>query len=163
MKIVVFSDIHGSQEITQRILDFNPDRDYTISLGDSELRNNFLQDNDVIMVKGNYPRDPGMFYDRDIKLGGIKIFMTHGHRWGVRRSLAKLGKMGMERGYDLILYGHTHIANISKIHDNFILNPGSAKSPRTSLPPTYLIVNIMDGNMTFTFKDAYTNQTIEVT
>lgn len=162
MKIVVFSDVHGEQRIVERILGFNPDRDFTLSLGDSELRRDYLENLNIILVRGNYPRDPGQFYDRDITIGGKKIFMTHGHKWGVRRGVAKLGKMAMERGYDVVLYGHTHIAALTKIHQTFIINPGSARSPRTSLPPTYLIIEINKGDMTFTFKDAFTNQTIEV-
>ncbi|MCK5388336.1 MAG: hypothetical protein KAJ22_03545 [Candidatus Izimaplasma sp.] len=55
MKVVVFSDAHGCKIIIERIISFNPDANYFISLGDSELPLDFLMDLDIIAIKGNYP------------------------------------------------------------------------------------------------------------
>ena len=68
MKIVVFSDAHGNKKAIERILDFNPDATHIISLGDSELRHNYLLDLNIIAVKGNYPLDGGIGYESILEI-----------------------------------------------------------------------------------------------
>ena len=62
MKLVVFSDAHGNKQAVERIINYNKDTDYLISLGDSELPLSFLQSKNIIMIKGNYPLDAGFKY-----------------------------------------------------------------------------------------------------
>lgn len=162
MKIVVFSDVHGEKVIVEKILGFNPDADYVLSLGDTELQEDFLRTNDIIYVRGNYPRDPGFLFDSNITLEEKKIFFTHGHKYKVGRSLAKLIKHAITKEFDIVLYGHTHIAAIDIVSGITLVNPGSCSKPRTSLPPTYLIINIEKGVTTFTFNDSLTNKQIEI-
>ncbi len=161
MKVVVFSDVHGEKMIVDKILDFNPDADYVLSLGNTELDESYLRSKDIIYVKGNYPRDPGFLYESDIKLEGKRIFFTHGHKYKVSRTLSKLVKMAITKEYDILLYGHTHIAAIDTIQGKILVNPGSCSKPRTNLPPTYLIITFNEGEPSFTFKESLTNETIE--
>lgn len=161
MKIVVFSDVHGEKEIVNKIVDFNPNADYILSLGDTELDESFLRSHDIVFVRGNYPRDPGFLYDTDITLEGKKIFLTHGHKYKVGRSLTKLIKHAIGKDFDIVLYGHTHIAALDINHGITFINPGSCAKPRNTLPPTYLIIDINEGVTTFTFKESLTNKTIE--
>lgn len=162
MKIVVFSDAHGEKGIINRIINYNPDADYIISLGDSELNQQFLQDLDIIAIKGNYPRDPGFAYEGELNVEGKKIYMTHGHKFGVHKKLTKLSSHALKNEYDLALYGHTHIARVDKIANTILANPGSVKSPRNSVPPSYMIITIEEGNFIFTYKEAFTNELIKV-
>jgi putative phosphoesterase len=162
MKLVIFSDAHGYKEIVQRILDFNSDTDYFISLGDSELQLDFLVDNDIIPIKGNYPRDAGLVYEKDLVIEGKKIFLTHGHKYGVHRGLKKLAKYCISKNCDISLYGHTHIASLVNIGTVTFVNPGSCARSRNELPPTYLIIIIEEDKVTYTFKESLTNTTIEV-
>ncbi len=161
MKVIVFSDAHGSRVLVERIISFNPDADYFISLGDSELSLDFLLDLDIIPIKGNYPRDAGLAYDKILKIEGRKIYLTHGHKYGVQKSLMKLLKYVLGQDFDLVLYGHTHIARVDNINGMLIMNPGSIKSPRSKTAPSYLILNITKDEITYTFKEAETNITIE--
>ncbi len=162
MKLVVFSDAHGYKAIVQRILDFNIDADYFISLGDSELRLDYLVDNDIIPIKGNYPMDAGLAYEKDIIIAGKKIFLTHGHKYGVHRGLKNLAKYCISENFDISMYGHTHIASLVKIGSVTFVNPGSCARSRNELPPTYLIIIIEEEKVTYTFKESLTNKTIEV-
>lgn len=162
MKLVVFSDAHGNKDMVEKILIFNPDADYFISLGDSELQQEFLQENDVVMIKGNSSRDAGFVYERELTVSGVKIFLTHGHKFAVQRGLAKLGKLAINKEYNLVLFGHTHQAIKTTISNIWFVNPGSCSRPRNTLPPSYLVINIIEGELTFTFKESYTNQEIEV-
>jgi len=163
MKVVVFSDVHGNRDILERIISFNPDAEYFISLGDSELPLSYLTDLDIIAIKGNYPRDAGFAYESEMKLNGVKIFITHGHKYGVHKGLKKILHKGFKGEYDLILYGHTHVARVDKADNLKLINPGSVYRPRSKEPASYLILNIeKDGTYEYVFKEAETNQLLEI-
>jgi len=162
MKIVVFSDAHGNKKAIERILDFNPDATYLISLGDSEFRHKYLLDLNIIAVKGNYPLDGGIGYESILEIEGKKIFMTHGHKYGVRRDIRELVTKADETGVDIVLFGHTHIPYINKLNGVYYMNPGSIISPRSKHVPSYLILNIEKGKeITYVFKEAQTNSLID--
>jgi putative phosphoesterase len=162
MKVVVFSDAHGNKQAIKRIIEFNPDADYVISLGDSECRHSFLLDLDIIAIKGNYPRDGGDSYESILEIEGKRLFLTHGHKFGVGNDLEKLLNKGKSIGADVLLYGHTHVPKLNVIEKIIFLNPGSISSPRCKTPPSYLILNIEKGKeMTYIFKESQTNLLIE--
>ncbi len=161
MKVVVFSDAHGNKTIVERIISFNPDADYFISLGDSELPIGFLMDLDIIPIKGNYPRDAGFVFERTVEVENKVIFLTHGHKYGVHKSLKKLLHHAMRIECDIVLYGHTHIARVDKVNNLLLINPGSIRNPRSKIVPSYLILNITKDSVEYTFKEAETNITIE--
>lgn len=161
MKVVIFSDVHGHKEIMERIVDYNPDADYILSLGDSELPYSELQKHDIICVKGNYPFDAGHVYDYVLEIAGKKIFMTHGHKHKVRQGEDILIKKAIEEEFDIILYGHTHIASVNYKSGKWIFNPGSCYRSRNSMVESYLILEIEEGKeINYHFRDAYTNQDI---
>lgn len=162
MKLVVFSDVHGEEAIISHILDNNKDADYVLSLGDTEVDLDFLMHNDIVMIKGNSRHDPGFVYERELDVEGVKLFMIHGHKHGVNSGLDKLAKLAISEKYDVVLYGHTHILDQQKIGGIQFLNPGSCARPRNTLPPTYMILNIDNQEIKWTFKDAVTHSTIEV-
>ena len=162
MKVVVISDAHGNKQAIKRILEFNPDADYVISLGDSECRHKFLLDLDIIAIKGNYPRDGGVSYESMLEIEGKRLFLTHGHKYGVGNDLEKLLNKGKSIGANVILYGHTHVPRIDIFEEITFLNPGSISSPRCKIPPSYLVLNIeRDKEITHIFKESQTNLLIE--
>ena len=162
MKVVVFSDAHGNKQAIKRIIEFNPDADYVISLGDSECRHRFLLNLDIIAIKGNYPRDGGVAYESILENEGKRLFLVHGHKYGVVNDLEKLLNKGNSIGADLVLYGHTHIPKFNLVEKIIFLNPGSINSPRSKNPPSYLILNIeRDKEITYIFKESQTNLLIE--
>lgn len=162
MKLVVFSDVHGDESVVNRILDWNKGADYFLSLGDTELEQNYLMHNDIVMIKGNYRHDPGFVFERVLEIEGYNIFMTHGHKYNVGRSLDKLVKKALAERYDLVLFGHTHILETRKVGSVQFLNPGSCARPRNTLPPTYMILELTDKELTWEIKDSINNSTIEV-
>ncbi len=161
MKVVVFSDAHGNKTIIERIISFNPDADFLVSLGDSELPISFLMDLDIIAIKGNYPRDSGFVFESTLQVGNKELFLTHGHKYGVHKSLKKLLQHALAIECDIALYGHTHVAKVDKVGDLLLINPGSIRNPRSKMAPSYLILNITDDSIEYTFKEAETNITIE--
>ena len=162
MKLIVFSDAHGQENMVDRILNFNPDADYILSLGDSQLNHDYLLSRDIVHVKGNINRDPGFVYETDVTVGDIRIFLTHGHKFKVQRTLDKLRKHAVSSGYQVALFGHTHIPYKEQSKTITMVNPGSCASPRNSLPPTYAILVVEGTKIEVTFKDVWTNKTIEL-
>ncbi len=73
----------------------------------------------------------------------------------------KLLNHTLSNEYDIALYGHTHVARVDKVNDLLMMNPGSIKSPRSKMVPSYLILNITKDSIDYVFKEAKTNITIE--
>lgn len=59
-------------------------------------------------------------------IDGVKLYMTHGHRHGVKTYTGKLIRDARAAGAKVALYGHTHIADCHQEEDGlWVLNPGS--------------------------------------
>ncbi|MBP3361967.1 MAG: metallophosphoesterase [Clostridia bacterium] len=129
MKILVFSDTHGSFMHAIDIIN-NTDRvDAVIHCGDMlhdciEIEKAIPEAIPFYYVCGNNDLSFDTPRDLSIELGGKKIFITHGHLYGVRRGTEML-KNKIYEGFDIVLYGHTHQKNIEYCKNGIILNPGS--------------------------------------
>ena len=44
-----------------------------------------------------------------MQVGKNKLFVTHGHAYGVKSGLGRLAERAKTLGADVVLYGHTHI------------------------------------------------------
>ena len=62
-----------------------------------------------------------------IHLGGLKIYLTHGHIHRVKGGLDYLRSAAREAGADIALYGHTHRANV-EYTTPWLINPGAAEN-----------------------------------
>jgi len=130
MKILVFSDSHSyldyMVECTRRV---QPDA--LIHLGD------YYADADVFCkefpqiplyaVPGNCDQYRGGYLPEPIELvelDGVRFFLTHGHKHGVKYDLCKLKLEARRAGADAVLFGHTHQQLISQ-EDIWIINPGT--------------------------------------
>ncbi|QMS85677.1 metallophosphoesterase family protein [Candidatus Xianfuyuplasma coldseepsis] len=162
MNILVFSDVHGHQQLLDRILNRYTDIDYIISLGDFGLDQEYLLERNIIHVKGNIAFDPGIVDEQEITISNRKILLTHGHTYHVHRTLGHLISRGLEDNFDIVLYGHTHILRKDNVDGMWIINPGSIYAPRGKYPPSYGILTIDDNRMEWTFKDAMNDMMLEV-
>ena len=128
MKLAVFSDSHGSpQKMLDAVARMHPDM--VVHLGDGER--------DVQLLRERYPALPlhavcGNCDFRSARpesqlfeVNGVKIFITHGHLYGVKSTRAKLLEEAARRGASVAMYGHTHTAQLVQANDFFLLNPGS--------------------------------------
>lgn len=143
MKIVVFSDIHGSKsgadKISSIVSQEKPNKvvvcgDYFGGWSDSrEYVYRALSNLDCVLylVKGNndYPSDkyylPCEMEDYAVMHHfGRVLFFTHGdcyNKWSIPPVL---------RENDAIVYGHTHCASVTKHKGLFCINVGSIGLPR---------------------------------
>lgn len=129
MKILVFSDTHGSYEQAVEIIN-NTDRvDAVIHCGDMlydclEMKKEIPDSIPFYYVCGNNEFRSDVPTELSVVLGGKKVFITHGHLFGVRCGTDSLRKK-INEGFDIVLYGHTHQKHIEYYKDGIILNPGS--------------------------------------
>ena len=99
----------------------------------------------VRYVAGNsdWP-EPGARYDDVVEAAGHRIFLTHGHMYGVRFTTKMLCDAAGESGCDIAVYGHTHVAAISTGQIT-MLNQGSVVSPRDAMQGSFLVMELEQG------------------
>ena len=78
-------------------------------------------------------------------VGGVSVYMTHGHIQKVKQTLGLLLKDARESRVDVALYGHTHVADCHREADGlWVLNPGSCGSYSGSVG----LIETKDGQIT---------------
>ena len=86
----------------------------------------------LIQVPGNcdlYRMFPGEPEIRVVKLENVCVYLTHGHRHGVKSSPAGLVVEARKAGADVALFGHTHQPVCWQTEDGmWVMNPGSCGS-----------------------------------
>lgn len=139
-KALVLSDSHG---LTKRLDDIvnRHEVDLLIHCGDSELAHDSPHVNDFVIVKGNCDWDDAFEEERIVEFEGLRIFVTHGHLYGVKSSLLKLQYRAKEVGADVVLFGHSHVAYCIQHDEQLFVNPGSIRRPRNWTTASYCILS----------------------
>jgi putative phosphoesterase len=145
MLIAVFSDSHGAVEpMLAAAKKYSPD--LIIHLGDysgdaNELKKE-LPGTPIKNVQGNcdFVSDAP---EREIfQLCGKTFFLAHGHRYGVKSGTDALLTTAMCAGADIVMYGHTHIADLRSEGNMLVLNPGSVGRGR---PKSFALLSLEEG------------------
>ena len=133
MRVGVFSDSHGDHEALDELLERMGVLDAACFLGDVARDAEHLRERLEAMpnqpplyaVRGNndYYSTCTLPWELLIELGGVPIYMTHGHRLV---SLMNLAYKAQECGAQVALFGHTHQALCETAQGVLLLNPGSA-------------------------------------
>ena len=131
MRIVVFSDSHGSVEpMLHAVREEKPD--LVLHLGDhardAEALQRELPGLDIRFVRGNCDWSSDAEEVLTPVADGVRIFMTHGHRYGVKYTLDSLANAAHFSGASLALFGHTHQSEYRRMGDVTLFNPGAAGS-----------------------------------
>lgn len=82
-----------------------------------------------------------------LELGGKKIFLTHGHNYRVKYGYRELIRRGQELRANIVVFGHTHVAQVFWEEDILFINPGSTFQPRDGGRPSYAIVEMVEGRV----------------
>lgn len=131
MKILVLSDSHSALSFMRFAIEkVRPD--HVVHLGDHyDDGVAMAQENSHIIfhqVPGNCDRyrcDPYPIETMCYDVGGVRLFMTHGHRHFVKSSLYRLLADARKHGAKAVLFGHTHEALCCQEDDLWVLNPGT--------------------------------------
>ena len=129
MRIAVFSDSHGEVEpMLRAVRDHAPD--LILHLGDhardAEELQRELPAGDIRFVRGNCDWDSDAPDVLTPLAEGVRLFMTHGHRYSVKLTLESLANAAHFAGAPLALFGHTHEPEYRVMGDVTVFNPGAA-------------------------------------
>ena len=162
MKILCFSDSHGSFDAVGEMLKKHRDAQAVFFLGDGLTDAEYHAASDTerawIAVRGNcdftssFRSSPALKVD-GITLEGYKFVLTHGDAYGVKSSLYGLMELAEEREADVVLFGHTHspLLELRTIGERavYFFNPGSIKEGYLN-PSSYGIIELCDGAIRLT-------------
>ena len=139
IRALILSDIHGETTTLRWLLEevwkqVGPIDAY-ICLGDGvrdfDNAESYIRQRDehatMYAVRGNCDFTAAHPDRLVIHLGGLKIYLTHGHIHRVKGGLDYLRSAAREAGADIALYGHTHRANV-EYTTPWLLNPGAAEN-----------------------------------
>lgn len=157
MKILIASDIHGSNHYTKKLVniieELNPKE--IILLGDiyyhgprnklpkgynpmkvSENLNKYAEK--IKCIQGNCDAEVDQMISKfhfvpsiEMNLEGNKILFTHGQN---------LNLEDLPKGYDFIFAGHTHVSEIKEIGKTTYINPGSLSIPKMGTKHSYAVL-----------------------
>jgi hypothetical protein len=145
IRIGVFSDSHGDLNALKRAVDHAGRLDMAIHCGDYfEDIVKVLEDTPIVYegVCGNVDVVRHAPLEQQLEIGGLSIFITHGHIFDVKHDLNRLFYKGLELQVDICLFGHTHIAQIIEKEGLILMNPGSVTRPKAQQKASYGIIEI---------------------
>ena len=151
MKILVLSDSHSSMRfMRQCVQKLKPDT--VIHLGDYYDDAETLEEEYPNLVfhkvPGNcdqYRCSPFTKRILNYPVGGVRLYMTHGHTHNVKMTLSLLLADARKGKSQAVLYGHTHIPDCHQEEDGlWVLNPGSCGHSAGSVG----VIETQDGQIT---------------
>lgn len=152
MRIVIVSDTHGRLGDLQEAVERSKPIDWLLHLGDIEGQQDEIAQivamagGKVAMVSGNNDFFSPLKKELELVIGGVRIWMTHGHQYGVYQGTGQIKNQGLLRNVDVVMYGHTHapFLDIDEANHITVLNPGSVSYPRQlGRKRTYMLMDIL--------------------
>ena len=142
MKIIVYSDSHGSLANVLAMLEKEKDADFCFFLGDgvNEAQDGAAAYPEIkhILVKGNCDHYSMLKTTAYKYIDGLTFVSCHGHEYNVKRWLHELIEHTKGVRGNIALYGHTHIRNTynDAASGVFLLNPGTLSAGQYSIITT---------------------------
>ncbi len=152
VKILVVSDSHGNNRFIKKAIELEKPFDVLVHCGDLEGTVDAYKSDgsfEVRAVKGNCDFGNALPADDEFKAIYSKIWVTHGDRYNVKYDdeLLQLKEAAKKRHVDIVLFGHSHYAEIVNDKESGIVlvNPGTIGIPRSSAAKvTYAVIEIND-------------------
>ena len=158
MKLLIFSDSHGeARRMVGIAKKFKDEVACVLFLGDNAgdcLAIPAVYAGPVYAIAGNCDLWTDCPHEMSIKLGGKTIWMTHGHKYGVKHGYDKIVAAATEREADICLFGHTHNPTIFQKNGTLFLNPGSISEPRGNRGKSYAVIEIIGNDALAKIMDA---------
>jgi putative phosphoesterase len=125
MKLLITGDIHGRNDVLQKVLKKEKTFDLHLNTGDIGLDVATIEAAKMIAVKGNNDFYLDLPTERLIEFQGLKILLTHGHLQNVKYGLNELILMAKEMDADICIFGHTHDPFYRRMDNIIFINPGA--------------------------------------
>jgi len=127
VKVLVVSDTHKSIALAEKALRPHLPADLLIHLGD------YVEDGAELSsrlgiafkaVRGDNDFCAGDS-ELELELDGLRVFLSHGHGFGIDDGLGRFFEECRRRGSRLGFFGHSHRAQVSERDGIFLVNPGN--------------------------------------
>lgn len=145
MKVLIVSDTHKCNGNFYKVLG-EQKPDLVIHCGDAEGSEDELEaaaDCPVRIVLGNNDFFSHLPRELTLDIGPYKVWVVHGHNYYVSMGNERLKREASDRGFDIVLYGHTHRPVVDAEGDVIAVNPGSLSYPRQEgHRPSYVIMEL---------------------
>lgn len=145
MKVLIVSDTHRKNENYYRVLS-EQKPDLVVHCGDAEGSEAELEaaaDCPVRIVLGNNDFFSRLPRELALDVGPYKVWVVHGHNYYVSMGNERLKREAADRGYDIVMYGHTHRPVVDEEGDVIAVNPGSLSYPRQEgHRPSYVVMEL---------------------
>lgn len=149
MKAVIVSDSHGRFGGIQDVIEKEAPFDVFLHAGDIQGGSGRIEEwagCPVYVVKGNCDWNGDYPQEIMVPFGSHRVFLTHGHRYGVKTDHRTLAMAAKESGADVAIHGHSHIPAVNEAYGVIVLCPGSISEPRQqNRRPTYLVLETVQG------------------
>ncbi|WP_312096183.1 metallophosphoesterase [Niallia sp.] len=143
MKVLIVSDSHGMvSELGVLKKRHESEVDLFLHCGDSELAASEEVMDGYITVQGNCDYEDRYPTETIQEIAGKKIFLTHGHLFGVKSTINNLLYKAKEVEADIACFGHSHFLGMEVVDGVLFINPGSLRLPRGRTEQTYVILTI---------------------
>lgn len=150
-RILLFSDSHGYLTFMEMALEQHPGVDCVFHLGDGTGDADALRRKTRCPVRnvcGNCDGWSDVPAEREFESDGVRLLLTHGHRYRVKSRLDALAYRAMEAGADAALFGHTHRPTMIRAGETLLINPGAANVG------DYALLTLESGKITVELKNA---------
>lgn len=152
VKLLVVSDSHGNNENVRRAIELEKPFDVLVHCGDIEGPISIFQSDssyEVRAVRGNCDFGNGLPVNDEFRAAFFNVWVIHGDQYNVKYDdeLVQLKEAAKKRRADIVLFGHSHYAEIVKDKESgiILINPGSIGSPRSSAEKsTYAVLEITE-------------------
>lgn len=153
MKIGLISDTHGFLQLAGETVKAMGVIDLLIHAGDHYLdayKIAAAANVPVYAVVGNCDKGVDGPEEELLQLDDIRLYISHGHRYNVKKSISKLYRRAVELKACVAVFGHTHISGCwtfpadkpSQGTGLVIINPGSLSKPRDGNMSSYGLLEI---------------------
>ena len=149
MKILVVSDTHGYETNLKKVLAKVGKIDHLIHCGDVEEHEREIEVMAGVpctFVRGNNDYSTDLPRDTIVTFGTYRIFVTHGHKYGVHWGTDGVKEVALKRGCNVAMFGHTHRPVIEQALTEkgiTMINPGSLTFPRQEgRKPSFIVMEI---------------------
>lgn len=113
--------------------------DHVIHCGDFCTSVEALPDVSMTVVQGNCDWED-VPKEAVWEAAGLRIYVTHGHRYQVKTSLLPIRYRAEEVDAHIACFGHSHIPVCEQANGRLFINPGSIAYPRGFRVPTYAVL-----------------------
>lgn len=145
MRVLLLSDTHGNLLLARKALKLAGQVLLVLHAGDyhrDALRLARAERVDVRGVRGNCDLGGEGPLEDFLELGGHRVFLTHGHQFGVKGGLERLTARALAAGADIAVYGHTHVPAETVFEGVLLVNPGSVGYGRGAHPHTCALLDL---------------------